>query len=349
MADSVVMGMSYCLTDLAERFGCELHGNGDVAISSVCSLQAGKPGAISFLANRKYHRFLVTTTAAAVILKPEDVDSCPVPALSHQNPYACYARVAQLLSKQDGKQHAEGVHASAIIHPTVSIGSNVVIGPHTTVEENASIADNCYIGPGVVISADVSIGANSILHSNITVYKDCVIGRHNILHAGVIIGADGFGIAQDNGEWVKVPQLGRVIIGDHVEIGASTSIDRGAIEDTVIEDGVKLDNQIQIGHNVHIGAHTAIAGSAGVAGSAIIGKRCTIGAAAVVLGHLELVDDVHITARSMVTKSINEPGVYSSGTPLQPNAQWRRNFTRFGQLDDMAKRLKKLEKLTDEN
>lgn len=336
--------MAYCLSDLAERFGCELHGDGGVEISSVCSLQSGRADAITFLANRKYHRYLSMTTAAAVILKPEDVDGCPVPALAHQNPYACYARVAQLLVKGEGIAQTEGIHPSAIVHATASLGRNVVIGPHTVVEQSASIGDDCYIGPGVVISAGVHIGADSHLHSNITIYKDCIIGRYAILHAGIVIGADGFGIAQDNGEWVKVPQLGRVVIGDHVEIGASTTIDRGAIGDTVIEDGVKLDNQIQIGHNVHIGAHTAIAGCAGVAGSAIIGKRCTIGGMAVVLGHLELTDDVHITAKSLVTKSINEAGVYSSGTPLQANALWRRNFTRFGQLDDMAKRLNKLEK-----
>ena len=206
------------------------------------------------------------------------------------------------------------------------------------------IGNDCVIGAGSVISPGVSIGEGSVLHANVTVYKECILGCNVILHSGVVIGADGFGIAEENGKWVKVPQLGRVIIGDNVEIGANTTIDRGAIEDTVLEEGVKLDNQIQIGHNVHIGAHTAMAGCSGIAGSTRIGRRCTIGAAAVVLGHLELADDVHLTACSMVTNSINKAGVYSSGTPLQPNAIWKRNFTRFGQLDEIAKRLAILEK-----
>lgn len=333
---------SYSLEELAERFDCQVHGAADTRISTVCTLQGGKPEAISFLANPRYSRHLATTQAAAVILKPEDVSKSPVPALVHPNPYACYAKVATLLSHEH-RQHVSNIHPSASIHETAVIGENVNIGPNCFIDKKVNIGDNCYIGPNIVISRGAQIGEASVLHSNITIYQDCVIGKHALLHAGVVIGADGFGIAQDKGEWVKVPQLGRVLIGDDVEIGASTTIDRGAIEDTIIENGVKLDNQIQIGHNVHIGAHTAIAGCVGVAGSAVIGKRCTISAMTLVLGHLELADDVHITAQSMVTKTISEPGIYSSGTPLQPNNQWRRNFTRFGQLDEMAKRLNKLE------
>ena len=335
--------MPYRLAELAERFDCQLYGDADTLISTVCTLQAGKPEAISFLANTKYSKHLSNTRAAAVILKPEDAGKCPVPALGHNNPYACYARIASILSA-DSDGPVASVDPAAFVHETAQLGSDVTIAPGTTIEQHATIGDGCYIGPGVVISSGVKLGKNCRLHSNITIYHDCIIGDNAILHAGVVIGADGFGIAQDNGVWIKVPQLGRVVIGDDVEIGASTTIDRGAIEDTVIGNGVKLDNQIQIGHNSQIGDHTAIAGSAGVAGSAVIGKHCTISAAAVVLGHLELVDDVHITACSMVTKSITEPGVYSSGTPLQANNQWRRNFTRFGQLDDMAKRLNRLEK-----
>ncbi|RLA03200.1 MAG: UDP-3-O-(3-hydroxymyristoyl)glucosamine N-acyltransferase [Gammaproteobacteria bacterium] len=340
--------MPYRLAELAERFGCQLHGDGDISIATVCTLQAGKPEAISFLANKKYFRYLSSTTAAAVILKPENADKCPVPVLSHENPYACYARIAQFLSESTD-DHAVEIHPTAIVHPTATVGKEVSIGPYSVIEENAVIGDGCFIGPGVVISAGAQLGQGSILYSNISVYKDCIIGKYAILHAGAVIGSDGFGIAQDEGEWVKVPQLGRVVIGDHVEIGASTTVDRGAIDDTVIEDGVKLDNQVQIGHNVHLGAHSAIAGCSGVAGSTTIGKRCTIGAMTAVLGHIELADDVHITAKSMVTKSIPESGVYSSGTPLQPNIQWRRNFTRFGQLDEIAKRLKKLEKFINDD
>jgi len=338
----------YRLAELAERFECQLYGDGETPITTVCTLQAGKPEAISFLANRKYHRYLSSTRAAAVILKPEDADDCPVPALAHRNPYACYARVAQFISEAGDEKTAE-IHPSAIIDPSAFIGQGVSIGPYSVIGKNASIGDNCFIGPGVIIAAGAGIGQGSILYSNISVYKDCIVGKYAILHAGVVIGSDGFGIAQDEGEWVKVPQLGRVVIGDNVEIGASSTVDRGAIDDTVIEHGVKLDNQVQVGHNVHLGAHSAMAGCSGVAGSTTIGKRCTIGAMTAVLGHIELVDDVHITAKSMVTKSISESGVYSSGTPLQPNIQWRRNFTRFGHLDEIAKRVTKLEKIINKD
>ena len=335
--------MVYRLAELAERFSCQLAGDGDIQIDSVCTLQNGKQHAITFLANNKYRRYLESTTAAAVIVRDRDREDCPVPCLVHDNPYACYARIAQLLAGNPDTA-GTGIHASATVHETASLGSDVIIGPNCYVGEHASIGDGSYLGPGVVVSAGATIGRNCRLHSNISIYHDCVIGDDALIHAGVVIGADGFGIAQDQSVWVKVPQLGRVVIGNNVEIGASTTVDRGAIEDTVIEDGVKLDNQIQIGHNVHIGAHTAIAGCVGIAGSAKIGKHCTVGGMAVVLGHLELADDVHITAQSLVTKTLAEPGVYSSGTPLQPNAEWKRNFARFRQLDDIAKRLTRIEK-----
>lgn len=334
--------MAYRLRDLANRFQCRLIGDTETEIHSVCTLQQGKSGGISFLANRKYAKHLASTQASAVILRASDASNSPVPVLIHENPYACYARVAQYISAVESA--ASSVHASAVIASASRIAGNVTIGPNVVIGNDVTIAEGCYIGPGCTLSDGVSIGRDSHLHSNITVYKDCIIGERALIHAAVVIGADGFGIAQDQGEWVKVPQLGRVVIGDDVEIGASTTVDRGAIDDTVIGNGVKLDNQIQIGHNVRLGDHTAIAGCVGVAGSAVIGQRCTIGAMTLVLGHLELVDDVHITAQSLVTKSINTPGVYSSGTPLQHNAAWKRNFTRFGQLDDMARRLKKIER-----
>lgn len=334
--------MGYKLQDLAKQFECDVTGDLNTEINSVCTLHHGKPGAITFLANPKYRHYLKDTLASAVILKPQDAVDSPVPALLHDNPYACYARIAQFIYSFDRSQNV--IHDSAIIEDTATLGEDVHVGPFSYIEDGATIGDGTYIGPGCIVSRNASIGENCYLHSNVTIYHDCIIGHRARLHAGVVIGADGFGIAQDHGIWVKVPQVGRVIIGDDVEIGANTTIDRGAIEDTVVENGVKLDNQIQIGHNVRIGAHAALAGCVGVAGSASIGKRCTIGGAAVVLGHLSLTDDVHITACSMVTKSIDEPGVYSSGTPLQSNTQWRRNFTRFAQLDDMAKRLGKIEK-----
>ena len=335
--------MPYQLADLAQQFSCLLQGDGSTIIETVCTLQNGKSNAITFLANPRYRQFLDSTTAGAVILKPEDMSNCPVPCLGHENPYACYARIAQFVSGAK-EQRVNEIHPTAVIHETAVLGEGVSIGPCSYVGMGVRIGNNSSIAAGSCIMTNASIGEGSLLHANVTVYHECRVGRNAIVHSGVVIGADGFGIAQDNGEWVKVPQLGKVIIGDNVEIGANTTIDRGAIEDTVLEDGVKLDNQIQIGHNVHIGAHTAMAGCSGVAGSTRIGSGCTIGAAAVVLGHLELADDVHITACSMVTKSIRQAGVYSSGTPLQSNAAWKRNFTRFGQLDDIAKRLATLEK-----
>jgi len=337
--------MSYRLHELADLFGCQLHGEGETTIEAVCTLQNGKPNAITFLANPKYRKYLGSTRASAVILQERDAQGCQVPALLHENPYACYARIARLLTS--GDELPGIIHPSAVIHEQATIGQDVTVGPFSVIESGATIADGVTIGPGCFISKDVTIGAHSYLHSNITVYHACRIGERALIHAGVVIGADGFGIAQDQGQWVKVPQLGCVRIGSDVEIGASTTIDRGAIEDTVIEDGVKLDNQIQVGHNVRIGAHTAIAGCVGIAGSADIGERCTIAAMTLVLGHLRLSDDVHITAQSMVTKSISEPGIYSSGTPLQKNSLWKRNFTRFGQLDDLARRIGKIEKIID--
>ena len=337
--------MACLLGELAEYAGCRLKGNPSIEIDRVCTLHDGRPGGITFLANRKYARHLPTTTASAVILRSEDVSSCPVAALIHDNPYASYARIAGYIERHDtGQAPAGGIHATAVIHGTAKIGKGVTLGAGVVIGANASIGDNSAVGPGCVISDNVLIGENADLHSNITIYKQCTVGHNALIHAGVVIGADGFGQVQDKGEWIKVPQLGRVVIGDNVEIGANTTIDRGAIEDTVIGNGVKLDNQIQIGHNVRIGDHTAIAGCTGIAGSAEIGCRCTIGGMVVILGHLKIADDVHITAQSMVTKSIKAAGVYSSSTPLQTNARWKRNYARLSQLDDMARRLKELER-----
>lgn len=331
---------AYRLEYLANRFGCQLYGDPDICITSVCTLQNGKPNAISHLTNPKYSCYMASTKASAVILKAAYAGKYSIPVLVHPNPHACYARVAALLSRENNQQISE-IHPSAVIHKTASLGTNVTIGAHCFVGENTTIGDNCYIGPGVTLSAGTQVGAASVLYSNVSVYRDCVIGQRAILHSGVVIGADGFGFAQDNGEWIKVPQLGSVIIGDDVEVGANTTIDRGAIGDTIIEDGVKLDNQVQIGHNVHLGQHTLISGCVGIAGSATIGKHCTIGGGAGINGHIEVADNVHITAKSVVLQSITKPGTYSSGTPLQPNSRWRRNFVLIGQLNKIIKGLKK--------
>lgn len=335
--------MGYSLREIAEQLGAEIHGDGDCRIEKVGTLAGAGPGDISFLANRRYRRQLLKTRASAVILDPEFLSACPVAALVVANPYLAYARVAAMLSP--ARPVEAGIHPTASVSEAADVDASVYIGPKAVVEEGTIIGPRTIIGPGCVIERDVRIGADCVLEPNVSICHGVVIGQRVLLHPGVVIGADGFGIANDNGVWVKVPQLGSVCIGDDAEIGANTAIDRGAIENTVIEEGVKLDNLIQIGHNVHIGAHTAIAACVAIGGSTTIGKRCTIGGAASIAGHLEIADDVHLTARSAVPNSILEPGIYSSGTPIiQENRAWRRNVVRIRQLDEMAKRLKNLEK-----
>lgn len=329
------------LEELARATGAALHGDGACAILGVATLQHARPGTISFLANPKYRRYLATTRASAVILGAEALPACPVSALVTGNPYATYARIVGILYPESLRP--PGIAASATVERGAAVGAGVSIAANCLVEAGAALEDGVSLGPGCVVGRGTRIGEGTRLLANVTVCHNVLIGTRVLVHPGAVIGSDGFGIAKEDGRWIKVPQLGGVRIGDDVEIGANTTIDRGAIDDTVIEDGVKLDNQVQVAHNVHIGAHTAIAGCVGIAGSARIGRHCTVGGAAVILGHLELVDDVHITALSLVTKSISEPGIYSSGTPLQPNQQWHRNFARFRQLDDMARRLNELE------
>lgn len=340
--------MGYSLRDIAEALGGQLHGDGDCRIEKVGTLGDAGPGDISFLANRRYRPQLLKTRASAVILETEFLSACPVAALVVANPYLGYARVAAMLAS--GQPAQAGVHPSASISGAAGVDGSACIGPQVVVEEGATIGRRTVIGPGCVIGRGARIGDDCVLEANVTICHDVRIGNRALLHPGVVIGADGFGIANDDGVWVKVPQLGSVSIADDVEIGANTAIDRGAIADTILEEGVKLDNLIQIGHNVRIGAHTAIAGGVAIGGSASIGRRCTIGGACSIAGHLEIADDVHLTARSAVPNSIPEPGVYSSGTPIiQENRAWRRNVVRIRQLDDMAKRLRNLEKKLDES
>jgi UDP-3-O-[3-hydroxymyristoyl] glucosamine N-acyltransferase len=333
--------LAYTLGELAERLGAELNGDADCRIEEVSTLERAGHGCLTFLANRKYQSVLSKTRASAVILDAEFLSECPVNALVTGNPYLAYARAAALFNPQ--RDFVKGVHPTAWVSPDAEVHADAWIGPHACVSEGARIAARVYVGPGCVIDEDVQIGEDSRLLANVTICHGVSIGLRALVHAGVVIGSDGFGIANDEGVWVKVPQLGSVRIGDDVEIGANTTVDRGALEDTVIENGVKLDNLIQIGHNVHIGEHTAIAACAGVAGSAHIGKRCTIGGATSIAGHLEIADDVHLTATSAVPNTIKEAGVYSSGMPIQENKLWRRNVIRMRHLDDMARRLKAIE------
>ena len=327
------------LDQIVARLGGELVGAGDTLVSRIATLAQAGPGDLAFLANPKYRHQLSATRAGAVIMAPPAVAG-PVAAILTPQPYLYYARVAQWLNPLPVAE--PGAHPSAVIEGDVaasaSIGPHVWIGPGAKIGEAVVIAANCSIGAGV------EIGAGSRLAANVAIYPGTRLGACCLIHSGAVIGADGFGFAREaDGSWVKIPQAGRVLIGDDVEIGAGTTIDRGALGDTLIADGVKLDNQIQIGHNVQIGAHTAIAGCVGIAGSAVIGARCTLGGGAVILGHLRLADDVNVAAGTLVAKSIPNAGTYSGAVPFLEHGDWLRNFSRLRHLDAMADKIRALE------
>ena len=338
--------MGFSLGELAQQLGAELHGDADCEVFRVATLERAQPGDLSFFSNRRYKSQLLCTRASAVILAPADAPACPVASIALENPYLGYARAAALLSPS--LEAPRGIHETAVVASDACVAPSAWVGPQAVLESGVAVGERVVIGPGSVVGRDSKIGPESILVANVSVCHRVTIGARVLIHPGVVIGADGFGLANDDGVWEKVPQLGGVRIDDDVEIGANTTIDRGALEDTVIETGVKLDNQIQIAHNVQIGANTAIAGCVAIAGSVRIGKRCTIGGAAAIGGHLELADDVHITGASNVRKSIKEPGIYSSGMAVQDNKSWRRMHARLMRLEEMARRLKALEdKLRD--
>ncbi|MCW8919284.1 MAG: UDP-3-O-(3-hydroxymyristoyl)glucosamine N-acyltransferase [Gammaproteobacteria bacterium] len=334
--------MDYTLGEIAQRIGARLVGEAGTRISGVTSLESSRANAIGFLTHPRYRKLLIATRAAAVILREEELPYCPVAALVCDNPYAAYARATALFAPAP----VEGppIHPTAVIDATARLAQGVRVAAHAVVEAGVELGAGVAIGSGCVVGEGVRIGAGSRLYPNVTVYHGCEIGRNVIIHSGAVIGADGFGFANEAGRWIKIHQLGRVVIGDEVEIGANTTIDRGAIEDTVIGHNVIIDNQVQVAHNVRIGDHTAIAGCVGIAGSAVIGSHCALGGGAGILGHLELGDGVTVTAMSLVTNSIPHSGVYSAGTPLEPKAQWQKNYVRFKQLDEMAHRLRTLEK-----
>ncbi|MBI5463201.1 MAG: UDP-3-O-(3-hydroxymyristoyl)glucosamine N-acyltransferase [Gammaproteobacteria bacterium] len=334
--------MTLTLGDLAERTGAQLQGDAAIVIDGVCTLQDGRPGRISFLANPQYRKYLADTRAGAVILDAAHAADCPVPALISGNPYVTYARVATLLSET--APAALGVHPSAVVAADCRIDPTASIGPLCVIESGAEIAPGVAIGPSCVIGRDVRIGADTRLVANVTLCHGVQLGARCLIHPGAVIGSDGFGLANESGRWLKVPQLGSVRVGDDVEIGANTSIDRGALEDTVIGAGVKLDNQIQVAHNVQIGEHTAVAGCVGISGSAKIGAHCMLAGGVGVVGHLEIADGTVVTGMSMVTKSITERGVYSSGLAAMPSDQWNKLVARLKRLDDMARRLQALER-----
>jgi UDP-3-O-[3-hydroxymyristoyl] glucosamine N-acyltransferase len=324
-----------------------LEGDADCIIESVAALTHATRGAITFLANPRYKNSLLDSAASAVLVRESERDQLPMHAIVVDNPHVAFAHVAAWLYADDDV--TAGIHPDATIDPQSQIHPTASVAAQCVIEAGVVVGPGCRIGPGCVIGKGVTLADDTRLVANVTICHSCVIGRRVILHPGVVIGADGFGLANDNGRWVKVPQVGKVVLGDDVEVGANTTIDRGAIDDTVIGTGVKLDNLIQVGHNVHIGDHTAIAACTAVAGSTHIGKGCAIGGCVGIVGHLEITDNVTITGMSHVSQSIPEAGVYSSGTPLEKNAQWHRNFVRLKQLDDMSRRLKNLEKQMDAN
>ena len=328
--------MTATLQTIADQFGCEVRGAGDHVVTHVAPLGKAGGDALSFLANPKFVSQLPQTRAGAVILTAEHAQACPVNCLVTDNPYATYARVADMLHPMAPVR--PGIHPSAVIGDGVKIDAAAAAGPLCVVEPGAVIEAGAAIGAGSFIGADAHIGAHTRIAPNVTVGERVRLGNRCIVHAGAVIGGDGFGFAPDDGEWVKIPQLGSVWIGNDVEIGANTTIDRGTIEDTVIGNGVKLDNLVQIAHNVRIGDHSLMAAMSGAAGSTIIGRRCLIGGGAVMINHITLCDDVLVLFRSVVTKSIRKPGTYSGSWPAEEAGRWRRNVARFRQLDKQAAR-----------
>jgi UDP-3-O-[3-hydroxymyristoyl] glucosamine N-acyltransferase len=321
----------FSLGELAVRFGLTLRGEPSLTVSSVATLSRANAGALSFLANSRYRRQLESTRATVVLLSAEDESHCPVAALIDPNPYLAYARIAALMHPPVSE--APGIHPSAVVASGARIAASASIGPLAVIEEDAQIAERVLIGPGCIVQRGARVGADSALLSRVNLYPGVTVGQRCILHAGAVVGADGFGFAPNAGAWVKVPQVGSVRIGDDVEIGANTTIDRGAIDDTVVENGVKLDNQIQVGHNVIIGAHTAIAACTGISGSTVIGQRCMIGGMVGFAGHLNIADDVVVTGCSLVSASIRKAGSYSSGMPAVETRLWRRMVAHLRRLD----------------
>ncbi|GIX22602.1 MAG: UDP-3-O-acylglucosamine N-acyltransferase [Gammaproteobacteria bacterium] len=336
-------GPGVTLGELAARFGARLHGDPDVRVARVAALEAAGPDALAYFVDPKLRGALRGTRAAAVVLREADLADCPAAALVAANPAAVFARIAQALHPDPLRAGPPGVHPTAVVEPGARIDPSAWVQAHAVIGAGAVIGPRAYIGPACVIGEGVEIGADSTLAAQVTVYRGCRIGQRVSIHAGSVIGADGFGLARDDdGRWLKIPQLGAVEIGDDVEIGACVTIDRGALRDTVIGEGVKLDNHVHIAHNVVIGAHTVMAGTSAVAGSTVIGERCAIGGAVGILGHLRIAPGTRLNAFATVTHSIDAPGCYASGTPLQPVEQWRRNWARFKSLDAMARQIKAL-------
>jgi UDP-3-O-[3-hydroxymyristoyl] glucosamine N-acyltransferase len=334
--------MPISLGELAASVGCELIGEPDVVVSNVSSLDNATSGSLSFLSSPAYSTQLPSTKAAAVVLRAEDAENCPVAAFISDNPYATYARMAALIHPEPAFE--PGVHASACVADTASVAESAHIAASVVIGENATIGENTYVGPGSVIGANCTIAADCRLVANVTLVKNVDMGARSLLHPGVVIGSDGFGNAMTQHGWVKIPQIGGVRIGSDVEIGANTTVDCGAIGDTIIENGVRIDNLCMIAHNVHVGEHTAMAGCTAIAGSTVIGKRCIFAGRSGAVGHITICDDVTVAAQTFLSKDVDEPGTYAASFPADKARSWAKQLARFRRLGVLIERVKKLEK-----
>ncbi|MFV0277852.1 MAG: UDP-3-O-(3-hydroxymyristoyl)glucosamine N-acyltransferase [Parahaliea sp.] len=337
----------HTLGELSERLGLAFSGDAQRPISGLATLDAAGPTQLAFLAQRKYQARLATTRAAAVILPPDLVEQCPVAYLVADNPYLYFARVSALFDRTP--RPVAGIHASAVVAADAKVDSSASIGPNAVIEAGAWVGPAAIVGANVYVGAGSRVGAGTRIHPNAVLHHGVMVGEGCTIHSQAVIGGDGFGFAPGPGGWEKIHQLGGVILGDRVEVGACSTIDRGAIEDTVVEDGAIIDNLVQIAHNCRIGKNTAIAGCSGLAGSTIIGANCTLAGGVGVVGHVEICDNVHVTGMTMVTKSITEPGSYSSGTPMSATRDWKRSAVRFAQLDAIHRRLNQLEASLDQS
>ena len=336
---------SFKLSELAEQFDLQYQGDGDTLINGIGTLSDATETQISFLSNPAYREQLGSTRAAAIIISAAEAKNCPVNSLVSDNPYVSYARIAEIFDPR--KPLNPGLHASASIDPSATLGKDVFVGANAVIGPGCVIADACFIGPGCVMVADCKLGCSSRLLANVTVCESVIIGKRTIIHPGAVIGSDGFGLAFDRDHWVKIPQLGSVRIGDDCEVGANTSIDRGAIGDTILENDVRIDNLVQIAHNVRIGAHTALAGLVGIAGSTQIGEYCMFAGNSGAIGHIRIADRTTVHLKSVVTKSITQPGtVWSAALPARPLQNWNRTVAHLHKLEKLARRVLTLEKLS---
>lgn len=333
---------TYRLGEIVTRLGGELVGDSGVEIRRIATLESAGPGDLSFLSHARYRPNLRRTRASAVILARGERDATALPRILCDDPYVYYARAAQLLFIED--RPVPGVHPKAVVEATAEVAASATVGPGCYVGPRARLDERVVVEAGCTIGADVRIGEDSHLYPSVTVYPRCVVGKRTLVHSGAVIGADGFGMAPEGGRWIKIPQTGRAVIGDDVEIGANTTIDRGALDDTIIEDGVKFDNHVQIGHNVRVGAHTVMAGCVAVAGSTHIGRHCTIGGAARIIGHVHIADHVTISAAAVVLRPIPRAGVYSGAFPSAPSRDWAKTVAHVRSLEGLVKRIRELEK-----